>query len=56
VKVATLVETVAFHRDALGVLTRLRARHGPVFTLNLAVVGPVVVVADPSAVDRLARR
>jgi len=48
-----LVQTVAFHRDPLGVLRRSRARYGPVFTLRLPVVGPVVVVADAAAVEPL---
>jgi cytochrome P450 len=43
------VQTVAFHRDPLGVLRRSRSRYGPVFTLRLAVVGPVVVAGDPAA-------
>lgn len=49
----TAAETVAFHRDPLGVLKRLRAREGPVFTIDLAVLGPVVVVADPAAIGPL---
>ena len=48
-----MVQTVAFHRDPLGVLRRSRARHGPVFTLRLALVGPTVVVADAAAVEPL---
>jgi len=40
------IQTVAYHRDPLGVLRRARARHGPVFTLRLALKGPAVVVAD----------
>jgi cytochrome P450 family 135 len=48
-----LVQTVAFHRDPLGVLRRSRSRYGPVFTLRLAVVGPVIVVADAAMLDRL---
>src|SRR5215217_8366127 len=47
------VHTVAFHRDPLGVLRRSRSRYGPVFALRLAVVGPIVVVADPAAVEPL---
>src|SRR5215217_8763206 len=47
------VQTVAFHRDPLGVLRRSRSRYGPVFTLRLAVVGPVVVVADAAMVEPL---
>src|SRR3954468_19642834 len=41
------VQTVAYHRDPLGVLRRARARHGPVFTLR--VKDPIVFVADPAA-------
>jgi cytochrome P450 family 135 len=47
------VQTVAFHRDPLGVLRRSRSRYGPLFTLRLAVVGPVVVVADAAMVEPL---
>jgi cytochrome P450 len=43
------VQTVAYHRDPLGVLRRSRARYGPVFTLE--VPDPVVFVADPAAVE-----
>jgi cytochrome P450 len=49
--VPPLVQTVAFHRDPLGVLRRSRSRYGPLFTLRLAVVGPVVVVADAAMVE-----
>jgi cytochrome P450 len=45
--------TAAFVRDPLGALTRARSAYGPVFTLPLAVAGPTVVVADPSAVAPL---
>jgi cytochrome P450 family 135 len=48
-----LVQTVAFHRDPLGVLRRSRSRYGPLFTLRLAVVGPVLVVADAAMVEPL---
>src|SRR3954471_2278599 len=47
------LQTVAYHRDPLGVLRRARARYGPVFTLRLALKGPVVFVAAPEAVARL---
>jgi cytochrome P450 len=40
-----LAQTVAFHRDPLGVLRTARDRHGDVFTLRLATARPVVVVA-----------
>jgi cytochrome P450 len=42
------IQTVAYHRDPLGVLRRARARYGPVFTLRVA--DPIVFVADPAAV------
>jgi cytochrome P450 len=48
-----LVQTVAFHRDPLGVLKRARARYGPVFTLRLSIAGPTVFVADPRAIEPL---
>src|SRR4051794_6387745 len=50
---AALARTMAYHRDPLGVLRRLRARHGPVFALELALKGPVCFVAAPDAVDEL---
>jgi cytochrome P450 len=37
-----------FHRDPLGFLSACRERHGDVFTIRLAVAGPMVVFADPS--------
>src|SRR3954452_14298448 len=43
-----LGQTVAFHRDPLGVLRAARARYGDVFTLCLATARPVVVVAAPA--------
>ncbi|MDX6719228.1 MAG: hypothetical protein QOJ63_1482 [Solirubrobacteraceae bacterium] len=42
-----MAQTVALHRDPLGVLRRARARHGELFTLRLATVRPIVVVATP---------
>jgi cytochrome P450 len=48
-----LVQTIAYHRDPLGVLRRARARYGPVFTLRFALKGPVVFVAAPEAVAGL---
>src|SRR4051794_15774777 len=48
------VQSLALARDPIGVLVRMRARHGPVFTLRLAGSGPMVVVADPAAVGTLA--
>jgi cytochrome P450 len=46
------VQSVAYHRDPLGVLERARATHGPVFTLRLK--GPVVFVTDPGLARELA--
>src|SRR4051794_38997609 len=48
-----LAQTVAFHRDPLGVLRAARARYGDVFTLRLATARPVVVVAAPAEVGPL---
>jgi cytochrome P450 len=46
------VQSIAYHRDPLGVLERVRATHGPVFTLRLN--GPVVFVTDPELARELA--
>src|SRR5829696_1643870 len=51
--VGSLVQSIAFARDPLGVLVRARARHGPVFTLRFAGIGPVVGVAAPEAFEQL---
>jgi cytochrome P450 len=48
-----LVQTVAYHRDPLGVLRRARARFGPVFTLRFVWKDPLVFVTDPAAVPAL---
>src|SRR4051794_16631483 len=48
-----LAQTVAFHRDPLGVLRAARARYGDVFTLRLATARPVVVVAAREEVPGL---
>lgn len=50
------VQGPLFARDPQGALLRARRRHGPVFTLRLPLVGPVVVVASPDAVERIAAR
>jgi cytochrome P450 len=42
-----LAQTVAFHRDPVGVLRAAQARFGDVFTLRMATTGPFVVIADP---------
>jgi cytochrome P450 len=46
-----LAQTIAFHRDPLGVLERCRARFGRVFTLRLKLAGEWVVMADPRFLD-----
>jgi len=48
-----LLQTVAFHRDPLGALKRARSRYGAVFSLKLAIAGPLVVVAEPGELERL---
>jgi cytochrome P450 family 135 len=48
-----VAQTLAFHRDPLGVLRAAQARHGDVFTLRLATARPLVVVAAPEDVRPL---
>jgi cytochrome P450 len=48
-----LAQTVAFHRDPLGVLRAAQARYGDVFTMRLLTARPVVVVAAPEEVGPL---
>jgi cytochrome P450 family 135 len=48
-----LSQTVAFHRDPLGYLTHQREEFGDVFTLRLLTMRPLVVVAEPVAVESL---
>ena len=48
-----VTQGVLFHRDPLGFLRRMRAEHGDVFTLRLAVAGPMVIVAAPEAAARI---
>jgi cytochrome P450 len=50
-----LAQTVAFHRDPLGVLRAAQARFGDVFTIRLATARPMVVVATPDEVEPLLR-
>src|SRR3954454_1930292 len=52
--VGALTQSVAFHRDPLGVLRRCQAQYGDVFTLRLPTARRMVVVADPSAVGVIA--
>jgi cytochrome P450 family 135 len=47
-------QTVALHRDPLGVVRAARERFGPVFTLRLTSPRPLVVVADIAEARRLA--
>lgn len=49
-----LVQSPVFARDPQGALLRARARYGPVFTLRLAGVGPVVVAATTDALEVIA--
>jgi cytochrome P450 len=48
-----LAQTVAFHRDPLAFLAAARERYGDVFTLRLLTVRPLLVLADPAAVEQL---
>jgi cytochrome P450 len=48
-----LAQTLAFHRDPLGVLRAAQERYGDVFTMRLATARPLVVVAAPEAVRPL---
>jgi cytochrome P450 len=50
-----LLQAVLYHRDPLGVLVRSQARYGPVFTLRMALKGPLVVVAAADELDPLLR-
>ena len=43
------MQAVLFHRDPLGFLRQMCTAHGDVFTLRLAVAGPLVIVAAPEA-------
>src|ERR687897_600101 len=48
-----LAQAAAFHRDPLGFLRSAREEFGDVFTLRLAVAGPMVVFADPQVIDEV---
>jgi cytochrome P450 len=48
-----LAQSAAFHRDPLRFLQRNRDRFGDVFTIRVAVAGPMAVVADPDAAGRV---
>lgn len=51
-----VVQSALLARDPQGALLRARGRHGPVFTLDLALTGPTVVVATPDAFELIAAR
>lgn len=46
--VPAIAQALAYHRDPLGVLRRLKARHGPVFTLRFPLKEPLTFIATPS--------
>jgi cytochrome P450 family 135 len=48
-----LTQGTLFHRDPLGFLRRNREQFGDVFTIHLAVSGPMVVFASPAAMPQL---
>ena len=48
-----IVQALAYHREPLRVLRRLRARYGPVFTLRFPLKDPLVFVGAPEALDAL---
>jgi cytochrome P450 family 135 len=48
-----VTQGVLFHRDPLGFLRRMQSQHGDVFTLRLAVAGPMVIVAAPEAAKQV---
>jgi cytochrome P450 len=48
-----LAQTVALHRDPLGMLRAARGTYGDAFTIRLATARPLVVVAAPADVEGL---
>ena len=48
-----IAEGVAFHRHPLRFLRSRQSRYGDVFTIRIAVAGPMVVVADPAAIHEI---
>jgi cytochrome P450 len=48
-----IAESVAFHRHPLRFLQHRQARYGDVFTIRIAVAGPMQVVADPHKVAEI---
>src|SRR3954466_7644053 len=52
-RLPSMVQSTLFARDPIGVLSRLRARYGPVFTLRFPTLGPVVAVSSAADVRDL---
>lgn len=50
-KLPPAAQALAYHRDPLGVLRRLKARYGPTFTLRFPLKDPLVFVAVPDALS-----
>jgi cytochrome P450 family 135 len=48
-----LTQTIAFHRDPLAFLRSGQKRYGDVFTIRLLTARPLLIVADPAAVQYL---
>jgi cytochrome P450 family 135 len=48
-----IAEGVAFHRHPLRFLRSRQRLHGDVFTIRMAVAGPMLVVADPAEIDEI---
>ncbi|HEV7563313.1 MAG TPA: hypothetical protein VGO24_07400, partial [Solirubrobacterales bacterium] len=48
-----LAQTIRFHRNPLGFLRAAQAEYGDLFTIRLLTARPLVVVADPDAVEAL---
>jgi hypothetical protein len=48
-----LAQTIHFHRNPLGFLRAAQAEYGDLFTIRLLTARPLVVVADPDAVEAL---
>jgi cytochrome P450 len=48
-----VTQGVRFHRDPLGFLRRMRDEHGDVFSLRLAIAGPMTFVTDPAAAAQI---
>src|SRR5215208_7086217 len=48
-----VTQAARFHRDPLAFLERARRDFGDVFTLRLAVAGPMVMFTDPAVIDEV---